>query len=171
VSTSNPYAPPQGEVRDFSASDELELAGRLVRLGAAFVDAIIASLMIYVPALVVLLATGAITGTYEPSAEIDVNIFAIAGLLCLCGFIAWVWITALLVVRNGQTIGKRLLDIRVLRSDGSQASLGRIFWLRNVVNWFLGVIPFYGLVDLLFIFGVRQQCIHDLIADTIVVKA
>ena len=96
---------------------------------------------------------------------------ATAGLLCLIGFIAWAWITALLVARNGQTMGKRLLEIRVVRSDGSQASLGRIFWLRNVVNVLLGVIPLYRIIDVLLIFGVRQQCIHDLMADTIVVRA
>jgi len=68
-------------------------------------------------------------------------------------------------------MGKRLLEIRVVRSDGSQASLGRIFWLRNVVNGLLGIIPLYAIIDVLFIFGQRRQCIHDLIADTIVVKA
>ena len=73
--------------------------------------------------------------------------------------------------RMGFAMAKRLLEIRVVRSDGTQASLGRIFWLRNVVNGLLGVIPLYGLIDLLFIFGERRQCIHDLIADTIVVKA
>jgi uncharacterized RDD family membrane protein YckC len=91
--------------------------------------------------------------------------------LCVVGFIGWAWITLLLVARYGQTIAKRLLEIRVVRSDGSQASLGRIFWLRNVVNALLGIIPLYALVDLLFIFGERRQCIHDLLADTIVVKA
>ena len=68
-------------------------------------------------------------------------------------------------------MAKRMLEIRVVRSDGSQASLGRIFWLRNVVNCLLGIIPLYSIIDLLFIFGERRQCIHDLIADTIVVKA
>jgi uncharacterized RDD family membrane protein YckC len=87
------------------------------------------------------------------------------------GFIAWAWITLLLVARYGQTIAKRMLDIKVVRSDGSQASLGRIFWLRNVVNTLLGVIPLCSIIDPLFIFGERRRCIHDLIADTIVVKA
>ena len=44
-------------------------------------------------------------------------------------------------------------------------------WLRNVANIALGLIPFYGLVDPLFIFGEQRQCLHDKIADTIVVKA
>jgi len=91
--------------------------------------------------------------------------------LCALGFIAWAWITLLLVARYGQTMAKRLLEIRVIRSDGSEASLGRIFWLRNVVNGLLAVIPLYGLIDVLFIFGERRQTIHDLIADTIVVRA
>ncbi len=172
MSMSNPYAPPRGAVDDFRPTEELELAGRGVRLGAFFVDGIVAFVMIYLPALIVLFATGGIDAALDSSAAaVDFNIVAVAGLLCLSGFIAWIWITALLVARNGQTIGKRLLEIQVVRSDGSQASLGRIFWLRNFVNWLLSVIPFYGLVDLLFIFGVRRQCIHDLVADTIVIRA
>ena len=172
MSTSNPFAPPRGAIHDFPTTDELELAGRAVRLGAFFVDCIVAFVMIYLPALIVLVASGGIDAAFESSpAVVDFNTVGVAGLLCLCGFIAWIWITALLVARNGQTIGKRLLEIQVVRSDGSQASLGRIFWLRNVVNWLLSVIPFYALVDLLLIFGVRQQCIHDLLADTIVVRA
>ena len=95
---------------------------------------------------------------------------SLAGLLGLLGFVSWAWITTLLVARNGQTLGKRILEIKVVRSDGSPASLGRIFWLRNVVNSVLGVIPLYVLVDHLFIFGERRQCIHDLIADTIVIR-
>jgi uncharacterized RDD family membrane protein YckC len=59
----------------------------------------------------------------------------------------------------------------VVRTDGTPVSLGRIFLLRNVVNGLLGFIPLYSLVDVLFIFGERRQCLHDRLADTIVVKA
>lgn len=166
MSAINPYAPPRGEVRD-AAAESLEPAERSQRLGAFLLDGVAGFVMIYLPALMLLLATGVLDDTVE----IDDTTLATAGLLCLIGFIAWVWITALLVARNGQTIGKRLLEIKVVRSDGSMASLGRIFWLRNFVNWLLSVIPLYVLVDLLFIFGERRQCIHDLIADTIVVRA
>lgn len=61
------------------------------------------------------------------------------------------------------------------RSDGSRATLARIFWLRNVVNdaiRFVPVLgPLYGLVDVLMIFGGQRRCCHDYIADTIVIRA
>ena len=72
---------------------------------------------------------------------------------------------------NGQSIGKKLLGIKVVRTDGSPASLGRLIWLRNVVNGLIGIIPLYGIIDALFIFGESRQCLHDKIADTIVIKA
>jgi len=167
VSTSNPYAPQRGADRD-TLPDQQEFASRGLRLLAWFLDGVIAGLMVWVPALIV----GAATGVFsQPSDQFDSSLLILPLSLCAVGFIAWAWITLLLVARYGQTIAKRMLEIRVVRSDGSQASLGRIFWLRNVVNGLLGVIPLYGLIDVLFIFGERRQTIHDLVADTIVVRA
>jgi uncharacterized RDD family membrane protein YckC len=166
MSTTNPYAPPKGIVRDMP-EEGLELAPRTTRLLAAILDGIIVGVMVYVPALVVIGATGGFEETGNP----DPGDLTLPFALGVIGAIAWGWITLLLVARYGQTMGKRLLEIRVVRSDGSQASLGRIFWLRNVVNGLLGIIPLYSLIDHLLIFGQRRQCIHDLIADTIVVKA
>ena len=171
MSTGNPYAPPRGAVRDMPAESQ-EPAGRGVRLLAYILDSIVAGLMIYVPALIVAAATGGLEQLDRPGNEVDFAELGVPIFVACMGFIAWAWITLLLVARYGQTIAKRMLDIKVARSDGSQASLGRIFWLRNVVgNVLLGMIPLYFLVDHLFIFGERRQCIHDLIADTIVVKA
>ena len=170
--STNPYAPPKGTVRDMP-SEEIELASRLSRFLASLLDGIIAGLMISLPAAIVAAATGRLVliEELERGGDIDLNGLKLPFFLCVVGFIAWAWITLLLVARYGQTIAKRLLEIRVVRSDGSQASLGRIFWLRNVVNALLGIIPLYALIDLLFIFGERRQCIHDLLADTIVIKA
>ncbi len=170
MSATNPYAPPQGAIRDVPA-EGLELAGRGSRLVACILDGIIGALMIYVPALVLMAVNGTFDELEQPADQFDFSVLAVPIFLCVMGFIAWAWITALLVARYGQTMGKRILEIKVARSDGSQASLGRIFWLRNVVNYLLGVIPLYQIIDVLFIFGVRRQCLHDLIADTIVVRA
>jgi uncharacterized RDD family membrane protein YckC len=80
-----------------------------------------------------------------------------------------------LLARNGQTIGKKLLGIKVVRVDGSPVSLFRVFFLRYVCNTFLTLIPvagsLYSLVDVLMIFSESRRTVHDHIADTIVIKA
>jgi uncharacterized RDD family membrane protein YckC len=94
--------------------------------------------------------------------------------LSLAGFVGWSAVTAWLVTNNGQSIGKRAVGIKVVRTDGSRASFIRIFLLRNVVNSLPALFPavglLYQLVDPLFIFQQSRRCLHDLIADTIVVR-
>lgn len=164
----NPYAPPQAEVRDAVAQGEYQLAGRGARLGAAILDSLIGAIS-SAPLLM-----GA---NFEALAARDLsNAFSATGMVAT--MILWavlIAITIYLVHKNGQTIGKKIVGIKVVRSDFSRASLSRIFWLRNVVNALPGLIPyignFYGLIDHLFIFGERRQCVHDKIAGTVVVKA
>lgn len=76
-----------------------------------------------------------------------------------------------LVSSRGQTIGKRMRNIRVVRLDGSRVSLGRILLLRNLVPGLLGSLcGLVSLIDALMIFGEERRCLHDLLADTKVVK-
>jgi len=78
-----------------------------------------------------------------------------------------------LLHRYGQTIGKRVMGLRIVRTDGSRASLGRIFWARMIAPGVLATIPLLGwifeLVDLLTIFAVDRRTLHDRMADTIVI--
>ena len=85
--------------------------------------------------------------------------------------VVWGVLTIRFLLRNSQSIAKKLLGIKVVRADGSHASFSRIFWLRNVVNTLLSIVPLYSIVDSLFIFSESYQCLHDKLADTIVVKA
>lgn len=154
----NPYAPPRASVRDIvTASAPADPAERGTRLGANVLDTLIFGVMVVMPMLV--------------AAMFDPQQAALIMGLMLIGFIAWCWLTILYMKRNGQSIGKKLTGIKVVRSDGSPVSLGRLVFLRNVVNMMFGMFPFYGLIDALFIFGESRQCLHDKIADTIVVVA
>ena len=174
MTTTNLYAPPGAVVADIGGVDALaERAGPGARLGATILDGIIFSVMVYVPLLVTI---GFGMDPADLEAGVASNPVLIGGgIITLAGLIAWCWLTIMYVARNGQSIAKKLLDIKVVRPDGSPASLGRIFWLRNVVNWLIGIIPLFGIlyriVDVLFIFAESRQCLHDKIADTIVVKA
>ena len=76
---------------------------------------------------------------------------------------------------SGQTIGKRLLHIKIVRSTGERATLGRVFGMRILLVGVMGSVPVLGsifsLVDVCLIFREDRRCVHDLIADTVVVKA
>jgi uncharacterized RDD family membrane protein YckC len=169
MNTPNPYAPPRAAVSDIAdPAAGLELAGRGTRLVATILDSIIFMVAVYVP----LFVFGG-DATVTPDGEVDWGpmIGSAGGVVACIGLLVWAWFTYKFVKENGQSIAKKMLGIKVVRSDGSAVSVGRIFWLRNVVNGVLSIIPLYGLIDALLIFGETRKCIHDKIADTSVVKA
>lgn len=171
MDASNPYAPPRAAVRDVAdPSLALTLADRGTRLAASLLDGVIFAGMVYVPLLLAAGIGGAASSAAAPPD--DEAVLVVIALAATCaGFAAWLWLTLRYMRRNGQSIGKKLLGIRVVRSDGTPVSLGRLVWLRNVVNWVVSIVPLYGIIDSLFIFSEPRQCLHDRIADTIVVNA
>ena len=165
----NPYAPPRAAVRDIAdPRGQAVPADRGTRLAASILDGLIFAAMVYAPVMLIILFAGA--GGPEPGAA-NSGAMLVGAALTVIGFVAWCWLTIGYVTRNGQSIAKKILGIKVVRSDGTPISLGRLFWLRNVVNSLIGVVPLYVLIDSLFIFGESRQCVHDKIADTIVVQA
>ena len=74
-----------------------------------------------------------------------------------------------LLSRDGQTIGKRIFGIKIVRSNGKQASLVRLILGRSVPQFLSNFIPSLPLADVLLIFSESRQCLHDHLADTIVV--
>ena len=172
----NNYAPPKSVVADV-ADAVGEKATRGARFGAAFIDGLIFGLP-FAPSYVVAAPMFMQAGKSRP------NTFAIWGAIASTG--PWFYfgllallctgaITAVLVHKNGQTIGKKWLGIKVARKDGSRATLARIFWLRYLLNTVFTLVPvigsFYALIDILFIFGEAKRCCHDYLADTIVIRA
>jgi uncharacterized RDD family membrane protein YckC len=166
----NPYAPPQAAVRDIvDPSAQAVPADRGTRLGAAILDSFIFFVFVYLPVMIAAM-TGVAAG--DPSMDgIFTTFLGVGGFLGLLGFVVWAWFTVKYMKDDGQSIAKKMMGIKVVRTDGSPASIGRLIWLRNVVNWALSIVPLYGVLELLFIFGESRQCLHDKIADTIVIKA
>jgi uncharacterized RDD family membrane protein YckC len=80
-----------------------------------------------------------------------------------------------LVSTRGQTLGKRFFGIRIVRaSDGSNPGFARAWLLRALVPGIIGLLPMIGsvftIVNYCFIFRADRRCLHDLLADTRVVK-
>jgi uncharacterized RDD family membrane protein YckC len=131
----------------------MELASREKRLGAQLIDAALLS--------GVLLASTLEDVLPEP-------VLVLCALAALGVAIAQI----VLLARRGQTIGKLLLGVRIVRkSTGENGGFVVNVLLRSVLNALLNMNPFYFLVDSCLIFREDRRCLHDLIADTVVVDA
>ena len=156
------------------------LAERGARLLAASIDELIllgiALPMVFgaIPAIVTLVSGGTDPELIDTGDIVRAMLGGPGTIVTVIALIAWCVITAWLVAADGQSIGKRMVGIKVVRTDGSRASFARIFLLRNVVNGLPNLLPYVGwlyqLVDPLLIYQESRQCLHDRIADTIVVR-
>lgn len=160
------YAPPQAEVDDVVPGDGAGApATRGTRLGAAVIDGLLAAAALW------------LVSKFTPWNPWDTTDFSYwrpqLGNM-LGGVVIFLLLQGYLLATRGQTIGKYLTKIRIVRSDGSAATPGRIIGLRYGVGFIAALIPaiaqVWGLLDALFIFRASRKCLHDSIADTIVVK-
>lgn len=91
--------------------------------------------------------------------------------LVMLGALAFSIYQVFLLSMQGQTIGKKLMGIRIVRyTDGSNPGFFRSVLLRAWVPNVVSVIPLVGLIDTLFIFGKERRCLHDYLAGTKVVE-
>ena len=137
--TSNPDAPPA------NGADVVVrvrgVASRLARLGAVLLDSVIVMLPLFLIAMpaysdYVARAKGLATNSSAPSSFL-------MGVLGLA-LIAFMVLQLVLLYRSGQTVGKKLVGIKIVRPDGSRASFPRVLGLRYVVPGVIGAIPFLG---------------------------
>lgn len=174
--TENPYAAPTAHVSDVVSDTRLELASRATRLGAFLLD----NALMLGPTFVLLFYIGFSAAAQR--ADLSKVTTSMSGMFMLIGLILIVVaiVNLVFLYNSGQTIGKRWLGIKIVRLDGSRCGLARILFLRSMPLGILGgvlnrVVPPLGYLvsvgDGLFIFRDDRRCLHDLIADTKVVKA
>jgi uncharacterized RDD family membrane protein YckC len=168
----NPYTSNRIDLLVPANSDELEMAERGARLAAVILDSLAMGgilLLCGLPAIFM----GSISDSMNGNGD-----FAGFGLLIiffLIGLVVWGLYNFKLMNEFGQTWGKRRMGIKVVRVDGTKLTVGRWILLRIGALMALGFIPFagslVGIVDTLMIFRADKRCLHDLIADSIVIKA
>ncbi len=77
---------------------------------------------------------------------------------------------AWMVTKSGQTPGKKFCKIRIVTSDTKQLpGFVKGVLIRSWASQVLYSIPLVGLIGVLMIFGSKRQCLHDVMAGTIVV--
>jgi uncharacterized RDD family membrane protein YckC len=178
-------APPPPVVTDEpeSASTVLaadpEAASRWLRLPAALIDGLLKTLC-YLPISIPLVRTifaEALSGeqrSFSEITELTSNIVNehLAQALPFLGSL--LLIQFFLLATRGQTIGKWLLRLRIVRHDDSSApGWYRAFLLRANLPFMIEQIPVLGFVfwiaDSAFIFRADRRCLHDHLAGTKVI--
>jgi uncharacterized RDD family membrane protein YckC len=115
-------------------------------------------------------------GGHVVSADIIAREFTVA-------LAALLYYPMLMVHTDGQTLGKKVLGIRVVRTDGNHMSLSRAAWrevaLKFVLLGLVGSAPLVGLLisELLFwadglwpLWDRENRALHDMLAGTRVVR-
>jgi uncharacterized RDD family membrane protein YckC len=134
---------------------------------AAIVDGVVSFLMV-LPVLFFLdYLSAAVAGTVSLLAQLGVSILSLSLFVAVNGY---------LMATAGQTIGKRMLEIRVVdAATGEVPRLARLVGLRYGPMWLVGVIPVVGAalstINVLMIFRGDRRCVHDHLAGTKVVRA
>jgi len=168
MNSPNPYAPPKSPVADVGERGDPEtvLASRWQRLGAAFLDSIIA--------LIWTIPLGLYLGVWGAAFRQQPVPFQKTLLMAVLGFVLFMLVNSSFLRSNGQTIGKKVVGIRIVSMEYAVPELWRIIGLRYAPISLVGLIPVLGpvasFVDILFIFGASRRCVHDLIAGTQVVR-
>ena len=126
--------------------------------------------LVLAPALVVR-GVATLMGRDTP-ADIE-RILPVIGLTSIAVYALQCWLTA----SSGQSLAKGWLGIRVVRPDGAPPGVLRGVvlrcWLPTAAAGLSLIWPLLGFVTLfnvLRIFGSESRCLHDLVADTIVVN-
>lgn len=146
-------------------------ASRLLRLFAFMIDSLLLALAFAggVGIMFSLISAGIINQAALESKEMmgidSINAICVIYFLplALC-LIQWN-----MIATCGQTIGKKLFGMRIVTSDGQAPGFLQGVVLRNWVRNLLTMVPFLGLIDILFIFGESRRCLHDYLAGTYVV--
>lgn len=175
--STNPYQAPTAGTNlevDHSVIDRDSLAPRVNRFAAAMIDGILIAM--------IALPIQFLSGFFARAMTQQVGfVEVIAMTLIQVGI--YLAINGYLLINRGQTVGKMILSIQIVDFESNKL----IPFVRVYVIRYLWILPFsiltalipgqldeflvgvLTLVDMLFIFGAAQRCVHDYLAGSKVV--
>jgi uncharacterized RDD family membrane protein YckC len=125
------------------------------RAVATIIDQILISIVIGILFVAGVVSTGASIGA----------IFTVVGI----SYVLWIIYYTYFEGTSGQTIGKRVMNIRTISADGGQLSMAQAF-VRNILRIVDYLPTLYILGIILFFVTSEHQRIGDMVAGTVVVR-
>ncbi len=145
--------------------EQYELADRGSRLAAVVID----TLIVILPTLIYLFGRFKIDEIKEMS-QAGLSLETV--LMMVAGVMIYLAINGYLLVKKGQTIGKKFMDIKIVTEKNELPTIWESYFVRNLAFSIVGLLPFgtlVSIVDMLCIFRKDRRCLHDLLAGTKVV--
>lgn len=160
----NLYAAPKADVSEV-VLEKNPIANRMNRFLAALIDVVVMMCVIIPP----IYFMGALPSMMKAQERTFVQNLVV-GFFALVVFFA---LNTRLLMKSGQTIGKKLLGIKIVDLDGNLPSFSKHLIKRYGMFFGLDHIPvvgqILGLINILFVFGKDARCGHDHLAGTKVV--
>jgi uncharacterized RDD family membrane protein YckC len=147
----------------------LELASISRRFAAMFVDGLILSLPLIIVVLFTVLPLFGAGESVESIEKLMPVLPFVNAVLTLLWMGVVVLYEALMLSASGQTVGKKMMNLKVVTADGSPISRGQA-WGRATIRQVFGLVPCLGLIDYLVAFGAERTCVHDILAKTRVIN-
>lgn len=156
------HATPETTTHEYEI-DGLRYAGVARRAAAILVDAVVLAVAFWAIGLVI----GALTGGLVSGG------FELTGIPALVAMLAYLAVGLGyfigLEARDGRTLGKRLLGLRVVNEDGTPIGTGASV-VRNVLRIVDGLF-FYAVGAVSILLSGKKQRLGDHVADTVVVRS
>jgi uncharacterized RDD family membrane protein YckC len=145
----------------------LEPAGLGSRMLAAVVDGLVQGVAVFA-IIVVAIALGAMADPFGPGGDLVVgSVYAI--LLLLLGLLFFLYKLLLEAFWNGQTLGKRVVGIRVVKANGLPVDFLQVL-VRNLMRIVDYLPGYYILGSIVVLASHRGQRLGDMVAGTVVVR-
>jgi uncharacterized RDD family membrane protein YckC len=147
------------DLRSGSAGLAYATAGR--RFSGMFVDGLIFLVVAYLPTVFWAASRQAESPRANPLTTLAVQVL-VPGIL----FIIY---EAVMLSRDGQTLGKKAMGIKVVNADGSEVQGGQA-WKRAISRYLMQLTYVLGFIDSLMVFSRNRRTLHDRFAKTLVVN-
>ncbi len=148
--------------------ERVELHYVLANVGNRFLASAIDHLIQIVTGIIILLVAGALT---DWNLFDGLNVWTAALTILVLFALYWGYFVVFETLWNGQTPGKRIMRLRVVREDGRPVRFFEVF-VRNLLRLALDFMPpgSYAIGVISIIFSARSKRIGDFVAGTVVVK-
>lgn len=158
----NAYTPPESNLGK-SLNKEVNLASLSNRLLASLIDGVLHIIVWFSIFYFYKLNVGNLT---------EIPALFSTAVITIVGFGIFVLMHGYLLIKNGQTIGKLALGIRIVSNrTNAVLPIWRVVLFRYLPITVFNLVPVLTIIDILFIFRQDRRCIHDFLAGTKVVDA